>query len=177
VSLADPDAPPRRPWPAAVVTAVAIALLVLAALSTAWLVTGAGVGFSLRELVACHAHGCDATPITRLPVTVGVRSGFGEAGLVTLIAIWASAGCLLLAVIPAIAGARSPLGLALARLSQLALVVALGGAVAYVLRQPGGTSATALELGRGFFLFAAGNVIGLTAAQMLGKLHRRDIPG
>jgi hypothetical protein len=160
-----------------VVTAIAIALLVLAALSTAWLVTGAGVGFSLRELVVCHPHGCDATPITRLPVDIGARSGFGEAGLVTLIATWAGAACLLLAAIPAVVGARSPLGLALARLAQLVLLVALGGAVAYVLRQPGGTSATALKLGRGFFLFAAGNVIGLTAAQMLGKLHRRDVPG
>jgi hypothetical protein len=176
VSLDAPDAPRSR-LPAAVVAAAAIALLVLAALSTKWLVTGAGVGFSLRELVVCHPHGCDATPITRLPVDIGARSGFGEAGLVTLIAICAGAGGLVLALVPALAGKRSALGHALARLALVALIVALGGAVAYVLRQPGGTSATALQLGRGFFLFAAGDVIGLTAAQMLVTVHRRDVPG
>jgi len=170
-----------RRVPAILATAGAIVLAVLAARSTAWLVTGSGSGFGLRSLESCSPLGCDLRPAAEVVAELGraspqlVRSGFVEAGVVTWIALWASAAALGLSALPMIAGVRSGLARAAARLALLALVTALAAGVVFVMRRPGGGGA--YSLGLGFWLFGAGNVLGLVAGQMLVKLHAPTDPG
>jgi hypothetical protein len=188
--VADPSAadPPGRNlgrrFAAVAVTVVAVGLLSYAARSQSgrWLVTGDGSGFGLRTFQTCTQFGCDRKPaadvVAELTRTHGlVQSGFVEAGLVTSISIWIACGLLLLPIVPVLLGQRSGLARTACRLAQLALMIALGGAVVFVLRRPGGTTNGAFQLGFSFWVFAVGNVLGLTAGLMLGKLHAPADPG
>lgn len=166
------------------VTVVAVGLLVYSALrSNRWLVTGTGSGFGLRMFQTCTRYGCDEKPAAEVVAELArtnpaeVKSGFVEAGWVTQIAILTACGLLLLAILPILGGMRSGLARTASRLATFALMVSLGGAVAFVLRRPGGASNGAFDLGFTFWVFAAGNVVGLTAGQMLAKLHAPADPG
>jgi hypothetical protein len=166
------------------VTIIAVGLLSYSAIrSHRWLVTGSGSGFGLRTFQTCTQYGCDDKPAGEVVAALArtnpaeVKSGFVEAGVVTQIAILTACGLLVLAILPILGGMRSGLARTASRLATFALMVALGGAVAFVLRRPGGSSNGAFDLGFTFWVFAAGNVIGLTAGQMLAKLHAPADPG
>jgi hypothetical protein len=172
--LHDPDelrTSPRGRFVAIGVAAAGIAALVYAGLSTRWLITGSGTGLGLRTFEVCHALGCDQKAIADLPAHT-VSASLERAGLMTWITIWISVGGLAVAVLPMIAGARAGIGRIGARVAVLALMVALGGAVWFVLSRPGtseGKSTFALSFG--FWAFCAGDILALTAGQLLGKLH------
>jgi hypothetical protein len=172
--LHDPDelrTSPRGRFVAIGLAAAGIAGLIYAGLSTRWLVTGSGTGFGLRVFEVCHALGCDKQPIAELPAQA-VGESLGRAGTMTWISIWVAVGALGVSVLPMVAGARAAIGRLAARLALLALMVALAGAVWFVLSRPGteaGMSTYALS--SGFWAFCGGDILALTAGQLLGKLH------
>ena len=167
-----PDAPRGR-FVAIAVAAAGIAALVYAALSTAWIVTGSGTGFGLRTYEVCSQYGCD-----RKALGAVAPGALDHAGQMTWIAIWVAVGGLGIAVLPMLVGARLGVARVASRLGVLALVVALGGAVWFVLSRPGtsgGQSTYALSLG--FWVFCAGDIVAMTAGQLLAKLHLPADPG
>jgi hypothetical protein len=181
--MTDPPSTGRR-FATVAVTVIAVGLLSYAAIrSNRWLVTGTGSGFGLRTFQTCTQYGCDHKPAAEVVAELArttpalVKSGFLEAGWVTLIAILAGCGLLVVPIVPILAGFRSGLARTASRLASFALMVALGGAVVFVLRRPGGTSNGAFDVGFSFYVFAVGNVLGLTAGQMLAKLHAPADPG
>ena len=162
------------------VTLLAIAALVYSTLGGKWLTTGPGAGFGLRAFEVCTPLGCDrrdnADVIAELARTspAQVRSGFVEAGWITSGASWAAAAALALALLPLLLGARAAGLVFVVRVAQLALVVALGGALVFTLRGPGGPGASGLAFS--FYVFGAGATLGLSSALMLVKLHRAPAP-
>ena len=169
--------PPRGRFAAIAFAAAGIGALVYAAVSTRWLITGSGTGFGLRTFEVCHALGCDRTDLASLPAEAASAS-LARAGLMTWIATWIAVAGLGIALIPMVPGARLGIARIASRLGVLALVVALAGAVWFVLSRPGtvdGKSTFALSLG--FWVFCAGNLLGMTAGQMLAKLHAPVDPG
>jgi len=165
-----PDAPRGR-FVAIACAAAGIGALIYAALSTAWVVTGSGTGFGLRTFEACSPLGCDRKPIGQLPAET-VKAAFDHAGELTWVSIWVAVAGLGIAMLPMIVGVRLGVARVASRLGVLALVVALGGAVWFVLSRPGtsgGQSTYALSLG--FWVFCAGDIVAMTAGQLLAKLH------
>lgn len=160
-----PDAPRGR-FVAVAVAAAGLAALIYAALSTAWLVTGSGTGLGLRTYETCSQYGCDRKPIGE------VVAALDRAGQLTWVSIWVAVAGLGIAILPMIVGVRLGVARVASRLGVLALVAALGGAVWFVMSRPGTTAGqSTYSLSLGFWVFCAGDIVAMTAGQLLAKLH------
>lgn len=187
------DPADRRRLKATMLSLAAIALLATAALSHQWFMRRATAahyslsledkyargGFGLVSYVYCY-NGCTQTWNTRVideledayrasPDEIHASFAFPVLGMLVLGALLAGIGGLAVAILFAVRGKRPRLRAAPTSIAQLALALGLASAVAMTWAKPEVAGTYAWDVGPGWWIFAAGSIIGIVAARMLAR--------
>jgi hypothetical protein len=164
----------------------AAACLAWAAFSNQWLVNGSRVeqyGFGLRTAYTCtefrDEHGCESTSnseyVSRMrdfgpSAARNTSSAFAPMGWATLVELLAAAAGLFAAAAIALAKKRPDLPLQPTTVTLLGLILSLITGCVFVATKPG--EAGFVGAGPAFWIFGAGAVVGIAAAQMLARVNR-----